>query len=164
LALVAMLLYLILVLPVLLFSSSNTFILTPQINKKVNYLNIYIIFHLFRLVFAMVSVANLSMRVVPCSLFFLVFILLTLKQPVYIYSNEKLVKGIISAVAYVSLVPLLECIMGSEFNSLLIEFVGIASFVAFVQGLSQWRMRRILDLPQPTIHQLKLLTFMVINI
>lgn len=70
----------------------------------------------------------------------------------------------ISAVAYVSLCPLLEFIMNHKLNSLLIEIVGMVGFIAFIQRIGQIRIRKILDLPTPSLHQIKILIFLVLNL
>ena len=55
---VAFTLYTLFLLPLSLYNTSNTFILTPQINKKLTYINIYLILNIFRVPFAILSVDN----------------------------------------------------------------------------------------------------------
>lgn len=52
----AFVLYTLFLLPLSLYNTSNTFILTPQINKKLTYINIYLILNIFRVAFAILSV------------------------------------------------------------------------------------------------------------
>ena len=107
LALLSLLIYILFLLPVSLYNTSNTFILTPQINKKLTYINIYLILNLFRVIFAFVSALNQSFTPIPCALFFLIFMGMSIKQPVFAYSHEKIIKGMISTIAYLSLCSVL---------------------------------------------------------
>jgi len=103
LAMLSLLIYVLLLLPVSLYNTSNTFILTPQINKKLTYINIYLILNIFRVIFALVSALDQSLIPIPCAIFFVIFIATSINQPVFAYSHEKIIKGIISSVAYISL-------------------------------------------------------------
>ena len=99
----SLLIYVLFLLPVSLYNTSNTFILTPQINKKLTYINIYLILNIFRVIFALVSALDQSLIPIPCAIFFVIFIATSINQPVFAYSHEKIIKGIISSVAYISL-------------------------------------------------------------
>jgi len=44
-------------------------------------------------------------------MFFAIFMIQIIKQPIFMYNNEKIAKGMFSIVAYVSVCPLLEFIM-----------------------------------------------------
>jgi hypothetical protein len=101
-------LYLGVVLPISLYNTSNTFALTPQLNKKLNYINIYLILNLFRIIFAVVSALDPLYNVPVCALFFLIFAGLSIKQPVFAYSHEKMLKAMISSVAFLTLCQLLQ--------------------------------------------------------
>jgi hypothetical protein len=103
----SMAVYLVIVLPISLYNTSNTFILTPQLNKKLNYINIYLILNLFRVIFALASALDPAYNVPTCALFFLIFAGLSIKQPVFAYSHEKMLKAMISSVAFLSLCQLL---------------------------------------------------------
>lgn len=156
-------LYLGVVLPISLYNTSNTFVLTPQLNKKLNYINIYLVLNLFRVVFAVASALDPAYNVPVCALFFLIFAGLSVKQPVFAYSHEKMLKGMISSVAYLSLCRLLQ-LMQEEPVSLPLELVGMGSFIALVDWISLQRVSQILKLQKPTIHQIKILLFLIYNI
>lgn len=47
--------YLLFLLPMSLYNTSNTFILTPQLNKKLTYINIYLLLNIFRIPFAILA-------------------------------------------------------------------------------------------------------------
>lgn len=55
-AIINLVFYLVLVLPLALFISSNSMVLTAEVNKKLLYLNIYLITNLMRVIFAIMSV------------------------------------------------------------------------------------------------------------
>ena len=99
----SLVIYLLFLLPVSLYNTSNTFILTPQINKKLTYINIYFILNIFRVIFVLVSALYQSLIPIPCAIFFVIFVGMSINQPVFAYNHEKIIKGMISAIAYVSL-------------------------------------------------------------
>lgn len=159
---VSLSLYLGLILPLSLYTTSNTFILTPQLNKKLTYINVYFLLNLFRVPIAIFACESEGALLATTTIFFLVFLLMSLKQPVFAYSHERLLKGMVSAVAFACLARLGQ--IGEERGSILLELVGTASFIALVDWVAQVRIRKILELPRPTIHQIKLLIFLVYNI
>jgi hypothetical protein len=53
--------YIVVLLPLLIYNSSNTFILTPQLNRKLIYWNAYIWTSVFRVVFVFCNVLNSSL-------------------------------------------------------------------------------------------------------
>jgi hypothetical protein len=79
--------YLLFLLPLSLYNTSNTFVLTPQLNKKLTYINIYLVLNIFRIPFAILSPINQPFLVATASLFLVVFLALSVKQPVFAYSH-----------------------------------------------------------------------------
>ena len=114
LAMLSLLIYVLFLLPVSLYNTSNTFILTPQINKKLTYINIYLILNIFRVIFALVSALDKSLIPIPCAIFFVIFVGMSINQPVFAYSHEKIIKGIISVIAYISLCSVLQFVMNLQ--------------------------------------------------
>jgi len=53
--------------------------------------------------------------------------------------------------------------MGISAPSLLIQIVGMISFIAFMDWLSHFRISKILNIEKPTIHQIKILIFLISN-
>lgn len=118
-SLFALLLYLLLLLPILLYNSSNTFVLTPQLNRKLNYVNAYVWMSLFRVVFVFGSVLNSAAMPFFCGFFFFVYFCLTLKRPIFAYNYERIKKVMVGAVAYASLARVLTAVVGGS-NSVLV--------------------------------------------
>lgn len=136
--------YLLFLLPLSLYNTSNTFVLTPQLNKKLTYINIYLILNLFRVPFAILAPTSQPFLIAAASLFLLVFLALSVKQPVFAYSHERVLKGMTSAVAFTCLIRLSQAMQGDAEQSLLLEVVGMGAFICFVDWMAQFRIRRIL--------------------
>jgi hypothetical protein len=156
--------YLVFLLPLSLYNTSNTFVLTPQLNKKLTYINIYLLLNIFRVPFAILAPASQPFLVAVAALFFIVFLSLSIKQPVFAYSHERALKGMISAVAFACLIRICQVVQGGIQQSILLQLVGMASFICLIDWVSQFRVRKILELPKPTVHQLKILMFLLSNI
>ena len=90
----------ILLLPVSLYNTSNTFVLTPQLNKKLYYINVYTVLNIFRVILSVVSVLSQSFMGPLCAAYFIVFMILSIKQPVFAYSHEQLLRGMVSSIAF----------------------------------------------------------------
>lgn len=161
---IAFVLYTLFLLPLSLYNTSNTFILTPQINKKLTYINIYLILNLFRVPFAILSVIYSSSLSTVSIMFFAVFTFFSLKQPVFAYSHESFLKGIISAIAFTCLIRMFDTFINPSEQSIIIELLGMASFIALIELISKKRIKSILELPRPTIHQIKILIYLTVNI
>jgi hypothetical protein len=102
--------YFLFLLPLSIYTTSNTFVLTPQINKKLTYINIYLLLNLFRVPFAILPLVSQPILIASGTLFFVVFICMSVKQPVFAYNHEKLLKGMISAVAFTCLLRICQVI------------------------------------------------------
>jgi hypothetical protein len=161
---VALSIYLLFLLPLSLYNTSNTFILTPQLNKKLTYINIYLLLNLFRVPFAILAPISQPLLIATATLFFIVFISLSIKQPVFAYSHERPLKGMISSVAFACLIRVCQAIQNGEQQSILLQLVGMITFVCLIDWISQFRVRKILELPRPTVHQIKILVFLISNI
>lgn len=79
--------YLLFLLPLSLYNTSNTFVLTPQLNKKLTYINIYLLLNIFRVPFAILAPISQPFLIAAAALFFLVFLALSIKQPIFAYSH-----------------------------------------------------------------------------
>jgi hypothetical protein len=137
-------LYLLFLLPLSLYNTSNTFVLTPQINKKLTYINIYLLLNLFRVPFAILAPINQSFLIAFSTLFLIVFLALSIKQPIFAYSHERALKGMISAVAFTCLIRLCQVIQGGDQQSILLQLVGMVSFICLIDWIAQFRIRKIL--------------------
>lgn len=110
----SLVLYLVLLLPLLIYNSSNTFILTPQLNRKLNYWNTYAWTSVFRVVFVFGNVLNNSAMPFICCFYFFVCFCLTLKRPVFAYTFERTKKAMVSAVGYIALVRVFNSVLGTN--------------------------------------------------
>lgn len=156
----SLVLYLVLLLPLLVYNSSNTFILTPQLNRKLNYWNTYVWSSLFRVVFVFANVLNNSAMPFLCCFYFFVYFCLTIKRPVFAYTFERTKKAMVSAVGYIALVRVFNSVVGRN-SSVLVEVLGILGYIALVQLITHVRTQQILTRTEPSIYQFKLLFFMV---
>lgn len=84
---IALSIYLAFLLPLSLYNTSNTFILTPQLNKKLTYINIYLLLNIFRVPFAILAPISQPALIAVATLFFVVFLSLSIKQPIFAYSH-----------------------------------------------------------------------------
>ena len=109
---VALSIYLAFLLPLSLYNTSNTFILTPQLNKKLAYINIYLLLNIFRVPFAILAPISQPALIAVATLFFIVFLAISIKQPIFAYSHERPLKGMISAVAFACLMRLCQAVQG----------------------------------------------------
>jgi hypothetical protein len=141
---VGLVVYLAFLLPLSLYNTSNTFVLTPQLNKKLTYINIYLLLNLFRVPFAILAPTSQPLLIAAATLFLVVFLALSVKQPIFAYSHERALKGMISAVAFVCLIRLCQVIQGGAQQSLILQLVGMASFIGLVDWVAQFRIRKIL--------------------
>lgn len=87
LSIISLILYLILLFPMFLYNTSNTFILTPQINRKLNYWNVVILILIFKVNIVFANILNSKLIPIACSIYFITYICLTIKQPVFSYSH-----------------------------------------------------------------------------
>ena len=83
----ALSIYLAFLLPLSLYNTSNTFILTPQLNKKLTYINIYLLLNIFRVPFAILAPISQPALIAVATLFLIVFLSLSVKQPIFAYSH-----------------------------------------------------------------------------
>lgn len=160
LAIFSLLLYLVLLLPILIYNSSNTFVLTPQFNRKLNYWNAYVWTSVFRVVFVFGNVLNSSSLPFLCVFYFFIYFCLTVKRPVFAFTFERTKKAMVSAVGYVALLRVFNALMGSR-NSVIVEVLGIVCFIALIECIAAMRIQQILARAEPSIYQFKLLFFMV---
>jgi hypothetical protein len=100
-------------LPVSLYNTSNTFVLTPQLNKKLYYINVYFILNLFRVLLSVVSAVSQPTMGLICAGFFIIFLVFSIKQPVFAYSHEQILRGMISVIAFTCLTRVLTEITGN---------------------------------------------------
>lgn len=119
LSVLTLFIYLFVLLSSLIYNSSNTFILTPQINRKLNYWNAYVWMSLFRVLFVFGNVLNNSSMPILCGFFFFVYICLIVKWPIFAYTDEKIKKALLSVIGYTSFVRMLSAITGDN-NSVLV--------------------------------------------
>ena len=70
LALFALLLYLLFLFPILAYNTLNTFVLTPQLNRIINFWNAYLWMSVFRVVFVFGNVINSAAMPFLCAFFF----------------------------------------------------------------------------------------------
>ena len=68
---------------------------------------------------------------------------MSIKQPVFAYSHERLLKGMVSAIGFACLIRLSQI---GEGESVLLELMGMVSFVALIDWIAQLRIKRILEL------------------
>ena len=164
LALFALLLYLLFLFPILAYNTLNTFVLTPQLNRIINFWNAYLWMSVFRVVFVFGNVINSAAMPFLCAFFFFVYFALTIKRPIFFYAYEKLKKAMVASVGYASLVRVLNAVVGGRSNSVLVEILGFFCFAALVEWISAVRIKRILERGQPSIFQFKVLFFMAGNL
>jgi hypothetical protein len=69
---------------------------------------------------------------------------LSIKQPIFAYSHERALKGMISAVAFTCLIRLCQVIQGGDQQSILLQLVGMVSFICLIDWIAQFRIRKIL--------------------
>jgi len=144
LSIFAMLLYLLL-LPIHIYHSLNTFVLTPQLNKKLNYLNAYAWVSTFRVILVLGNILNSASMPFLCGINFFVYICITLKRPIFAYTYEKAKKAMLSAIGYSSIIQVLNSIAGST-NSALSDILGMFCFAALIEIFSAVRIKKILEL------------------
>jgi hypothetical protein len=74
----------------------------------------------FKVVFVFANMLNGSLMPLFCGLFFVIYMCLSVQQPVFAYSHEKVKKFLMSAVGFVSLCRVFGAIVGNSRGQILL--------------------------------------------
>lgn len=155
-AIVGVLLY-VTIYPILQYGWHSLSPLAPQVSSRVNVFNAELLLQIFRVLFAAASALSPTLTLVFAASFVLLFGYAIVRTPVFCYRFERVRKAAASAVAFVCLCRLFNTAFGVAQGAVLIEIIGIPCFAALVEVVADWRVRKVLSLDEPTVHQIKLL-------
>ena len=133
------------ILPLLVIRHSNTFVLTPQLVQKLNAFNIYLLLIIFQALWAVASALSDPLLLTLAALFVPIFVLFAFKQPLTFYHHHNVMRGVVSVVAFAALARICEAASGITTPGL-VWVVGAGGAIALVEWVSDWRIRRLLEL------------------
>ena len=160
-AVISYMLYFAVVYPILLYCSSGTSILTENKNRKMSILNLELVFNIYKFIFVLSGTLNQSSVVAFGSIFFIIFGLILIKRPFYCFENQIINRAMISTIAFVSIIRVINAMFSQPEGSAFLELVVTICFIFFVEWVANFRLKKILDQEHLTIYQVKCLIFMV---
>ena len=113
--------------------------------QKLNAINIYLIFIIFQVFWAIASVKSEPLLLALAGLFVPVFIFFTFKQPLTFYHNHGIMRAVMGVVAFAAIARIYEAVSGGLTPGL-IWIIGAFGSIALIGWVSDWRIRIKLEL------------------
>jgi len=114
---ISYILYLAVVFPVALYCSSGTSVLTENKNRKISVLNLELLFNIYKIIFVLSAALNQTLMLAFGPIFFLIFWMVLLKRPYFCYEHQEIKRMMISAIAFVCLVRVINAMFNKPQGS-----------------------------------------------